>query len=97
MKDHEMETVNIQDDNVKICKRRQFWNAMDLDKYRLLRNASLNINSYFASTFCECLFSTIKHIKPKNGSKLMAFHLHGCLWAAIPSHIPDYDVLADQL
>ncbi|PNF42972.1 hypothetical protein B7P43_G11112 [Cryptotermes secundus] len=48
-----------------------FWKLLSPERYPLLRNWALKLCSVFASTYiCETAFSSLKHVKSKNGNRL---------------------------
>ncbi|KAF0023065.1 hypothetical protein F2P81_023695 [Scophthalmus maximus] len=49
----------------------EFWKSVPMEKYPNVKWAALKILSMFGSTYvCECVFSTLKHVKSKHRSVL---------------------------
>jgi hypothetical protein len=78
----EMEIINLPNDIIlkSHCSDDRFWNMADESTCPFLWQCSLKISSCCASAYVYgSLFSTMKQLKCKYGSRSMDSHFDGCL------------------
>ena len=95
----ELEILDLKNDILlKSLMSEDFWNAVDREKFPLLKKAAYKIESFFGSTYlCESLFSNMNLIKSRYRSRLTNEHLYDCLLTGLSSYAPNYEALANEM
>lgn len=75
-----------------------FWQIVGEEKYPILRDLSLKIHAYSASTYaCESIFSTMKHLKSKYRSRMTDLNLDHCMRTGTSNYEPDFIKLSEEM
>ncbi|CAL9703583.1 unnamed protein product [Knipowitschia caucasica] len=96
----EMEIISLQNDlYLKThLSSPNFWNLVDMEKYRSICTAALKVACLFGSTYlCESAFSNMNFIKNKHRTRLTDSHLEDSLRVAVSNYTPEYRKLVDNV
>ncbi len=96
----EMEIITLQNDLYLKAhlSNPNFWNLVDMEKYKSICTAAMKVACLFGSTYlCESAFSNMNFIKNKHRTRLTDSHLQESLRVAVSNYTPEYSKLVDKL